>query len=101
MSGIFVVFLKPKQEEQDVAVETLDYQQTKLDYQKKELNDALILKHEFLFEAFTVGSKTKTSAGGRGVGLALCKQVIELHQGRIWAKPNNTKGTSFFIKLPI
>ncbi|AZL15256.1 sodium:solute symporter family transporter [Rickettsiales endosymbiont of Stachyamoeba lipophora] len=54
-----------------------------------------------IFEPFTIGSKTRNMAGGRGIGLALCKKVIELHQGRIWADNNQDKGSVFTFVLPI
>lgn len=59
---------------------------------KEELSD--------VFGAFVVSSKTKTPAGGRGIGLALCKKVIKAHNGQIWAKQNPDKGTTFAFTLP-
>jgi signal transduction histidine kinase len=53
-----------------------------------------------IFGAFTVSSKTKTLAGGRGVGLALCKKIIDLNNGVISAKQNNEKGVTFSFTLP-
>jgi Na+/proline symporter/signal transduction histidine kinase len=53
-----------------------------------------------IFGSFTVSSKTKTPAGGRGVGLALCKKIIELHKGTIEAKINKLKGITIKIVLP-
>ncbi len=53
-----------------------------------------------IFDPFTVSSRTKTSAEGRGVGLALCKRIIELNGGTIFAKQNKDKGTIFVFKLP-
>lgn len=53
-----------------------------------------------IFEVFIVSSKTKTPAGGRGVGLALCKKVIELHHGKIWAESNGIKGSEFKFVIP-
>lgn len=54
-----------------------------------------------VFGAFTVSSKTKTPAGGRGVGLALSKKVIDLHNGRISAKQNQDKGITLTFNLPL
>ena len=53
-----------------------------------------------IFNPFTVSSRTKTPAGGRGVGLALCKKVIDAHNGIISAKNNVSKGSLFRFILP-
>lgn len=53
-----------------------------------------------IFEPFTVSSKTKVSSGGRGVGLALCKRIIELHGGSINAISDGKKGAIFKFILP-
>lgn len=53
-----------------------------------------------IFDPFTVSSKTKTPAGGRGIGLALCKKVIDAHNGIISAKNNNIKGSLFRFVVP-
>lgn len=48
-----------------------------------------------IFDAFTVSSRTRTKAGGRGIGLALCKKVIEELGGKIWAESDGVKGSVF------
>ena len=53
-----------------------------------------------IFGSFTVSSKTRTPAGGRGIGLALCKKVIELHGGEIKAQSNNGV-TTFIFSIPL
>lgn len=54
-----------------------------------------------IFGVFVVSSKTRTPAGGRGVGLALCKKVIEVHGGRIWAENDQENGSVFIFTLPL
>ncbi|MGI4775937.1 MAG: sodium:solute symporter family transporter [Janthinobacterium lividum] len=54
-----------------------------------------------IFGAFIVSSKTRTPAGGRGAGLALCKKVIEMHDGSIVAESDGNKGALFKLNLPV
>ncbi|MGI4775773.1 MAG: sensor histidine kinase, partial [Janthinobacterium lividum] len=53
-----------------------------------------------IFGSFTVSSKTWTPAGGRGIGLALCRCVIEVHGGIIKAESNGIKGATFELSMP-
>jgi signal transduction histidine kinase len=41
------------------------------------------------------------NATGTGLGLYICKQIIEAHRGKIWAESTPGQGTTFFIELPI
>jgi len=45
----------------------------------------------------------RLSAGGEGLGLGLsiCKGLIEAHNGRIWAESKLRKGSTFYITLPL
>ncbi len=67
-----------------------------------------IPKEELLsiFDPFTVGSVTRTKSGdipnGQvGLGLALCKLVIQAHNGTISAKSDSKNGTVFKFTLPL
>ena len=44
-------------------------------------------------------SETKTGAGGTGLELAICREIVEAHGGKIWAENRNPKGVmiSFMI----
>ncbi|BCL59689.1 hypothetical protein DGMP_03820 [Desulfomarina profundi] len=57
---------------------------------------------ECVFEKFMQGSKTRTGAGGKGLGLAICKQIVEDHGGVIWAEKNGpeTSGAVISFLLP-
>jgi PAS domain S-box-containing protein len=48
-----------------------------------------------LFEAFYT-----TKNGGMGIGLSLSRSIIESHQGRLWAAPNDGPGARFSFSIP-
>lgn len=53
-----------------------------------------------IFSPFKMGSNTESKADGRGVGLALCKSVIEAHDGVISAQSLGVKGAMLKFVLP-
>jgi signal transduction histidine kinase len=56
---------------------------------------------ENIFERFIESSRTRSQAGGRGIGLAICFKIIDSHQGRIWVEPPKSgKGSNFIFVLP-
>ena len=55
---------------------------------------------ERIFESFAQSSRTDQGAGGTGLGLALCKLVIESHGGRIWAESQDGDETVFTFRIP-
>jgi two-component system sensor kinase FixL len=49
-----------------------------------------------LFQPF-VTTKDK----GMGMGLSICRTIVEAHGGRIWAEPGRDRGTAFYFTLPV
>jgi C4-dicarboxylate-specific signal transduction histidine kinase len=51
---------------------------------------------EQLFEPFYT---TKTS--GLGLGLSICRSIVEAHNGRLWASQNKPRGAAFHFTVPV
>ena len=52
-------------------------------------------QRERVFESFYT-----TKPGGVGMGLSICRSIILAHGGRLWAEPNQPRGTVFRFTLP-
>ncbi|MEH2469233.1 signal transduction histidine kinase [Nitrobacteraceae bacterium AZCC 2299] len=51
--------------------------------------------HERVFEAFYT-----TKPSGLGLGLSICRSIIEAHNGQLWASPNVPRGAIFRFTAP-
>ena len=50
---------------------------------------------ERVFEAFYT-----TKSGGVGMGLSICRSIVEAHEGRLWATANLPRGAIFHFTVP-
>jgi PAS domain S-box-containing protein len=56
---------------------------------------------ERLFELFYRAASALGVPGGAGIGLFVCRQLVEAMGGRIWAEPRHGGGTEFAFALPV
>jgi signal transduction histidine kinase/putative methionine-R-sulfoxide reductase with GAF domain len=58
-------------------------------------------KMQYIFDRFyqVDGSSTREH-GGQGVGLAICQDIVDYHDGRIWAENVEPSGARFTVTLP-
>jgi PAS domain S-box-containing protein len=55
---------------------------------------------EGIFEPFVQSSRTKDGSGGKGLGLAICRRILDAHAGSIRAENHPDGGSIFIIELP-
>jgi NtrC-family two-component system sensor histidine kinase KinB len=50
---------------------------------------------------YQVGERASTDISGTGIGLSICKEIVELHGGKIWVESEKGSGAKFTFTLPI
>ena len=73
-----------------------------LDYWKISVSDNGIgIKEEFKDKVFQIFQRlhTDNEYPGTGIGLAICKKVADLHDGRIWFDSEYGQGTTFHVTI--
>jgi two-component system phosphate regulon sensor histidine kinase PhoR len=54
-----------------------------------------------IFERFYKSDRARTrSRSGTGLGLAISRHIVQAHDGRIWVKSKENKGSTFYFSLP-
>ena len=100
---------------QNLIVNALKFKQKNKPLHLKISVDSSTKEHIFCFEDNGIGIQeeyfqkifgifqrlhSKSEFEGTGIGLALCKKIIEMHNGQIWVESKDGVGSKFYIQLP-
>jgi signal transduction histidine kinase len=56
---------------------------------------------ERIFSRFYRVGEKNTQTDGLGLGLYISREIVEAHQGRIWAESELGKGSTFTLEIPL
>ena len=61
-----------------------------------------VIHKDLVFERFgQTDSSSSRKTGGTGLGLNICRAIVEMHNGKIDFKSEYGRGATFFIDLPL
>jgi signal transduction histidine kinase len=50
---------------------------------------------------YRVDNTSKLKSVGTGLGLALVKEIVSVHNGKVWAESTLGQGSTFYVSLPM
>ena len=58
-------------------------------------------KRAAIFDLFVQASDSLKGMSSSGIGLSFCKEIVQMHGGRIWVESQVNKGSRFYVSLPV
>lgn len=96
--GNAIKFRKPDQ----APIIHVSVQEDDHNYIFKLADNGIGINEEYKNKVFAIFQRlhNKDEYEGTGIGLAICKKIVERHKGRIWFTSKLNRGTNFFFTLP-
>lgn len=91
-----------KYNEADAPVIEVGYTEQTEEYIFYVTDNGIGINEEYFNKIFILFQRLhgKTEYSGTGIGLALCKKIVEIHNGKIWLESEEGKGTIFYFSIP-
>jgi signal transduction histidine kinase len=84
-------------EDREITIESVHYDDTHVHVSVSDIGSGIAPQvADQLFKPFVTTKKQ-----GMGVGLSICKSIIENHAGEIGFRANSPRGTTFYFTLPL
>lgn len=81
----------------------IDYESNESEHIIKISDSGIGMSEELINDLFKIDKSVSRNGTnnekGTGLGLIICKEFIDMHQGRIWVESNVGKGTTFFVAI--
>jgi len=70
------------------------------DYQVSVSDNGLGIEQMYLSKIFDVFTRLQSDRQGSGLGLSICKRIVDKHNGKIWVESEIGKGSTFYFTIP-
>jgi signal transduction histidine kinase len=58
-------------------------------------------EQQAIFSRFYQGVRSRSPGSGTGLGLAISREIVVHHQGEIWVKSHEGRGSAFYFTVPL